>query len=206
MPLPVPFIAPGLEPVALTQYEVIVRVSPMVIDEVIVAVPDPDANKAEADIGVKMPDRTMLSAVVNDELMVVLDGVTKEDPVIKGAGVIFVLLVEAPLTKAGWLGEWYRFEATDASAESPVSAFRRVLETCGLSDDALLASIDEEKDKIDEEESRLSEIDATGATHFVHTVEVDVLRIVETLVVTCRIGVPLSGVMVLVTGQVVRVV
>ena len=71
-----------------------------------------------------------------------------------------------------------------------------MLETCGLSDDALLASIDEEKD----------EIDATGATHFVHTVEVDVLRIVETLVVTCRIGVPLSGVMVLVTGQVVRVV
>ena len=77
----------------------------MVIDEVIVAVPDPDANKAEADIGVKMPDGTMLSAVFNDELMVVLDGVRKEDPVIKGAGVIFVLLVEAPLTKAGWLGE-----------------------------------------------------------------------------------------------------
>ena len=55
-----------------------------------------------------------------------------------------------------------------------MSAFRRVFETCGLSNDALLAGIDEEKD----------EIDATGAIHFVHTVEVDVLRIVDTLVVT----------------------
>ena len=49
-----------------------------------------------------------------------------------------------------------------------------MLETCGLSNDALLTGIDEEKD----------EIDATGAMHFVHTVEVDVLRIVDTLVVT----------------------
>lgn len=71
-----------------------------------------------------------------------------------------------------------------------------MLETCGLSNDALLPGIDEEKD----------EIDATGAVHFVHIVDVDVLRIVDTLVVTYRIGVPLGGVMVLVTGQVVRVV
>ncbi len=81
-----------------------------------------------------------------------------------------------------------------------------MLETCGLIDDALLAGIDKEEDEIDEEESRALEIDATGAMHFVHTVEVDVLRIVDTLVVTCRIGVPLGGIMVLVTGQVVRVV
>ena len=105
VPLPVPFVAPGLEPVALIPYEVVVKVAPMVIDEVIVAVPDPDADKAEADIGVKMPDGTMLSAVDDDELVVLLDGVTEEDPVIKGAGVIFVLLVDALSTTAGWLGE-----------------------------------------------------------------------------------------------------
>ena len=87
-----------------------------------------------------------------------------------------------------------------------MSASRRVLETCGLRNDALLAGIDEEEDEIDEDESRAWEIDATGAMHFVHTVEVDVLRIVDTLVVTCSTGVPLSGVMVFVTGQVVRVV
>ena len=87
-----------------------------------------------------------------------------------------------------------------------MSAFRRVLETCGLSNDALLLGIDEEEDNNDEEESKALEIDATGAMHFVHTVEVDVLRIVDTLVVTCTIGVPLGGVIVLVTGQVVRVV
>lgn len=81
-----------------------------------------------------------------------------------------------------------------------------MLETCGLNNDALLAGIDKKEDEIDDEESRASEIDATGAMHFVHTVEIDVLRIVDTLVVTCRIGVPLGGVMVLVTGQVVRVV
>ena len=87
-----------------------------------------------------------------------------------------------------------------------MSASRRVLETCGLSNDALLLGIDEEEDNNDEEESKALEIDATGAMHFVHTVEVDVLMIVDTLVVTCSIGVPLGGVMVLVNGHVVRVV
>ncbi len=97
-------------------------------------------------------------------------------------------------------------EATDASAEVPVSTFRTLLVTCGLSNDALLAGIDEEEGEIDEEESRVVETDTTGARHFVHTIEVDVLRIVDTPVVTCRVGVPLSGVMVFVTGQVVTVV
>lgn len=81
-----------------------------------------------------------------------------------------------------------------------------MLATCGLSNDALLACIDVEECEIDGEEWRLLEVDATGATHFVHTVEMDVLRIVDTLVVTCRVGVPLRGVIVFVTGQVVRVV
>ena len=49
-------------------------------------------------------------------------------------------------------------------------------------------------------------VDATGATHFVQTVEIEVVVIVETVVVTCWIGVPLEGVTMLVTGQVVRVV
>ena len=105
VPLPVPFIALGLDPVALTPYDVIVKVSPMVIDDVIVAVPDPDADKAEADNGVKMPDWTMLSAAVDDELMVVLDGITEEVSVIEGVGVTFVLLIDAPSTTAGWLEE-----------------------------------------------------------------------------------------------------
>ena len=105
MTLPVPFTAPGLEAVALTPYEVVVKVSPMVIDDVIVAVPDPDADNAEADIGVKIPDGIMLSAAVDDELMVVLDGVAEEDPVIKGVGVIIVLLVDATSITAGWLEE-----------------------------------------------------------------------------------------------------
>ena len=70
-----------------------------------------------------------------------------------------------------------------------------MLVNCGLSNDALLAGIDEEE----------NDIVATGAMHFVH-IEVDVLRIVDTLVVTCRVGVPLGGVMVYVTGHVVRVV
>ena len=104
VPLLVPFIAPGPEPVALTPYDVIVRVSPMVIDDVIVAVPDADADKAEADIGVKIPDGTMLSAAVDDELMVALDRVTEEVPVINGVGVTLVLLIDAPST-AGWLEE-----------------------------------------------------------------------------------------------------
>ena len=71
-----------------------------------------------------------------------------------------------------------------------------MLVSCGLSNDALLAGIDEEENGIG----------ATRAIHLVHIVEVDVLRIVDTLVVTCRVGVPLRGVMVFVTGQVVRVV
>ena len=75
----------------------------MVIDDVIVAVPDADADadKAEADIGVKRPDGTMLLAAVDDELMVVLAGVTEEVPVIKGVGVIFVLSTDAPSATAG---------------------------------------------------------------------------------------------------------
>lgn len=101
MPLPVPFIAAGPAPVALTPYDVIVKVSPMVIDDVIVAVPDADADKADADIGVKMPDGTMLSAAVDDELMVVLGGVAGEVPVINGVGVIFVLFIDALSTTAG---------------------------------------------------------------------------------------------------------
>ena len=105
VPLCVPFIARGPEPVALTPYDVIVKVSPMVIDDVIVAVPDADADKAEADIGVKMPDGTTLLAGVDDELMVTLDGVTDEVPVINGVGVILVLLIDAPSTTAGWLEE-----------------------------------------------------------------------------------------------------
>ena len=87
-----------------------------------------------------------------------------------------------------------------------MSTFRTVLVTCGLSNDALLEGIDEEEVGIDEGELSVLEIDATGAMHFVHTIEVDVLKIVDTLVVTCRIGVPLSGVLVFVTGQVVMVV
>ena len=87
VPLPVPFIVLGLEPVVLSPYDVIVKVLPMVIDDVIVAVPDPDADKAEADIGVKMPDWTVLSAAVDDELMVVLGGIAEEVPVVKGVGV-----------------------------------------------------------------------------------------------------------------------
>lgn len=49
-------------------------------------------------------------------------------------------------------------------------------------------------------------VDATGATHLVQIVEIDVLVIVEIVVVTCWIGVPPGGVTVLVTGQVVNVV
>lgn len=49
-------------------------------------------------------------------------------------------------------------------------------------------------------------VDAIGATHLVQTVEIEVLVMVEMVVVTCWIGVPLAGVTVLVTGQVVRVV
>ena len=105
VPLFVPFIAPGPEPVALTPYDVIVKVSPMVIDDVIVAVPDADADKAEADIGVKMPDGTMLSAAVEDELIVALNGVTDGVPVINSVGVILVLLIDAPSTTAAWLEE-----------------------------------------------------------------------------------------------------
>ena len=75
----------------------------MVIDDVIVAVPDADADadKAEADIGVKRPDGTMLFAAVDDELLVVLAGVTEEVLVIKGVGVIFVLSTDAPSATAG---------------------------------------------------------------------------------------------------------
>ena len=206
VPLPVPFIAPRLEAVALAPYEVIVKVSPIVIDDVIVAAPDPDADKAEADIGVKMPDGTMLSVAADNGLIVVLDGVTEEDPIIKDVGVILGLLADSPSTIADWLGEECKVEATFASSGAPESAFPRVLVTCGLSTDALLAGIDEEEDEIDEDETGLLEIGAIGATHFVHTVEIDVLRIVDTLVVTCKVGVPLRGVMVFVTGQVVRVV
>ncbi len=73
----------------------------MVIDDVIVAVPDSDADKAEADIGVKMPDGTMLSTTVDDESMVVLDGVTEENPLIKSVGVILGLVVNGLSTTAG---------------------------------------------------------------------------------------------------------
>ena len=48
--------------------------------------------------------------------------------------------------------------------------------------------------------------DAPGATHFVQIVDVEVLSIVEITVVTCCVGLPPAGVMVLVTGQVVIVV
>ena len=41
----------------------------------------------------------------------------------------------------------------------------------------------------------------TGATHFVQMVDVDVIRTVERTVLTCCVGGPLAGVMVLVTGQ-----
>ena len=105
VPLPVPFIIPGLELGALAPYDVIVRVSPMVIDDVIGAVPDADADKAEADMGVKRPDGTVLLVAVDDELMAVLAGVTEEVPVIRGVGVKFVLSTDAPSTTAGWLEE-----------------------------------------------------------------------------------------------------
>ena len=45
----------------------------------------------------------------------------------------------------------------------------------------------------------------TGATHCVHIVEVEVLKTVETTLVTCIVGVPFE-VIVLVTGHVVNVV
>lgn len=48
-------------------------------------------------------------------------------------------------------------------------------------------------------------VEGFGATHFVHTVEVIVLRIVETVNELCTIWV-LPDVTVFVTGQVVRVV
>lgn len=49
--------------------------------------------------------------------------------------------------------------------------------------------------------------DGTGATHFVQTVDVEVLSIVERTVLTCVEGLPPPvGVMVLVTGQEVTVV
>lgn len=49
--------------------------------------------------------------------------------------------------------------------------------------------------------------DGTGATHFVHTVEVEVLSMVESTVLTCVEGLPPpDGVIVLVTGQDVMVV
>ena len=200
VPLLVPFIAPGVEAVVLAPYEVIVNVSPIVIDDVIVAAPDPDADKAEAEIGVKMPDGTMLSVAADNGLIVALDGVTEEDPLMKDVGAILGLLADAPSTIPDWLGELCEVEGIVASSGAPESAFWRVLVTCGLNSDALPAGIDEDIDDIDEE------IDAAGAMHFVHTVEIDVLRIVDTLVVTCRVGVPLRGVMVFVTGQVVRVV
>ena len=73
----------------------------MVIEDVIVAVPDPDADKADADIGVKMPDGTMLSTAVDNELMVALDWVTEEDPLINGVVVILGLIVDGPSTTAG---------------------------------------------------------------------------------------------------------
>lgn len=105
VPLPVPFIAPGLEAVALAPYEVIVKVSPMIMDDVIVAAPDPDADKAEADIGVKMPDGTMLSVAADKGLIVALVGLTEEDPLIQDVGLIPGLLADAPSTTADWLGE-----------------------------------------------------------------------------------------------------
>ena len=49
-------------------------------------------------------------------------------------------------------------------------------------------------------------LDLGGAIHLVQTVEVEVLVIVEIVFVICRVGVPVGGVMVLVTGQVVKVV
>ena len=49
-------------------------------------------------------------------------------------------------------------------------------------------------------------MDAGGATHLVQIVEIEVLVMVEIVVVTCWVGGPLEGVMVLVTGQVVKVV
>lgn len=50
-----------------------------------------------------------------------------------------------------------------------------------------------------------AELGATGATHLVQMVEMEVLVTVETVVETCWNGVPCGGVMVLVTGQVVKV-
>lgn len=47
---------------------------------------------------------------------------------------------------------------------------------------------------------------AGGAMHLVQMVDVLVLMMVETIVVTCLVGVPLGGVTVFVTGQVVKVV
>ena len=98
VPLPVPFIAPGLEADALAPYEVIVKVSPKVTDDVMVAAPGPGADKAEADIGVKIPDGTMMSFAADNGLIVVLDGVTAEDPLINGVGVALGLLADAPST------------------------------------------------------------------------------------------------------------
>lgn len=48
--------------------------------------------------------------------------------------------------------------------------------------------------------------DFWGAMHWVQIVEVVVLMMVEMVVVTCAMGVPWGGVIVLVTGQVVKVV
>lgn len=49
--------------------------------------------------------------------------------------------------------------------------------------------------------------DAAGGTHLVQIVEMDVLRIVDRVVVTCVVGFPpVGGVLVLVTGQEVTVV
>ena len=122
VPLPVPFIVPGLGADALAPYEVIVKVSPIVIDDVIVAAPEPDADKAEADIGVKMPDGTMLSVAADNGLIVVVDGATGEDLLINGVGVTLGLLADAPSTIADWLREECEVEATLASSGAPESA------------------------------------------------------------------------------------
>jgi len=47
---------------------------------------------------------------------------------------------------------------------------------------------------------------ASGATHFVQIVDVEVLKIVDRTVFTCSVGLPPAGVTVLVTGQDVTVV
>lgn len=45
-------------------------------------------------------------------------------------------------------------------------------------------------------------MDAVGATHLVQMVEIEVLRTVEIVIVTCLVGVPEEGVTMVVTWEV----